>query len=127
MQELKTGIVSGNLLTGLGLDEYFQRTSSSEVVTYLADALGSTVALTDTNGSTLTSYTYDPFGNTGTSGTSENNFNLPAGKMTAMVFTIIALDITHLACSALFPKMLIQKTESAHTFILMLIMVPLHQ
>lgn len=47
VQELSGGSVTANLLTGLGIDEYFTRTDSSGVRNYLTDALGSTAALTD--------------------------------------------------------------------------------
>jgi RHS repeat-associated protein len=39
----------------------------------LTDALGSTLALTDSSGALQTSYTYDPFGNTAASGASSTN------------------------------------------------------
>ncbi len=52
------------MLTGLGIDEYFQRTDASGASSYLTDALGSTLALANSAGSLATSYTYDPFGNT---------------------------------------------------------------
>jgi RHS repeat-associated protein len=56
-------------LTGLGTDEFYQRTDSVEgTVNYLTDAIGSTLALTDTNGNITTEYTYDPFGNVTASG-----------------------------------------------------------
>jgi RHS repeat-associated protein len=45
-----------------------QRTSSSKQF-FLNDALGSTIALTDTSGSIVRSYTYDPDGNATTTGT----------------------------------------------------------
>ena len=38
------------MLTGLGIDERFQRTDSVGARDYLIDILGSTVALTDSNG-----------------------------------------------------------------------------
>ena len=44
-----------------------QRTSSAKQF-FLNDALGSTIALTDTSGAIVRSYTYDPDGNTTTSG-----------------------------------------------------------
>jgi hypothetical protein len=46
-----------NLLTGLGVDEYFTRTDSA-TSTFLADALGSTVGLVGSGGSISTNYTY---------------------------------------------------------------------
>jgi RHS repeat-associated protein len=69
VQELSgTGTVLANLLTGLGIDEYFTRTDGSGRSTLLADALGSIFALTDDAGAVQTQYTYEPFGNTTASG-----------------------------------------------------------
>jgi len=56
-----------NLLSG-GIDEGFSRTDSSRTVTPLQDALGSTIALVDGSGNLSPQYTYDPFGNTTSSG-----------------------------------------------------------
>lgn len=64
---------AANLLTGLGIDEYFVRTTASTNEQVAADALGSTVALSDGNGTVQTNYTYDPFGATTTGGTSTIN------------------------------------------------------
>jgi hypothetical protein len=45
IQELNgTGGVVANLLTGLGVDEYFARTDTA-TSTFLSDALGSTIGL----------------------------------------------------------------------------------
>ncbi len=74
VQELSgAGAVLANLLTGLGIDEYFTRTDGSGRRTLLADALGSILALTDDAGTTQTSYTYEPFGNTTVSGQANGN------------------------------------------------------
>ncbi|MGC1191584.1 MAG: RHS repeat-associated core domain-containing protein, partial [Candidatus Binatus sp.] len=73
VQEIQNGTPSANLITGLGIDEYFQRTDSAGARNYLSDILGSTLTLTDSSGTTQTSYTYDPFGNTGASGQSSSN------------------------------------------------------
>ena len=57
-------------LTGLNLDERFSVTLSGVTQSYLADALGSTVALANAAGTTLpTTYAYSPFGITQASGT----------------------------------------------------------
>jgi YD repeat-containing protein len=61
-QELSGSSVTANLLSG-GIDEVFTRTDSSGAFTQLKDALGSTIALVDSNGNVQTAYTYDPFGN----------------------------------------------------------------
>ena len=70
VQELASGTPTANLLTGLGIDEFFTRTDSAGVRNYLTDALGSSVALADGLGSVQTDYTYEPFGATTTSGAS---------------------------------------------------------
>jgi RHS repeat-associated protein len=73
VQELQAGSPSANMLTGLGIDEYFQRSDSSGASSLLTDALGSTLALADSSGAIQTSYTYEPFGNTTASGASSTN------------------------------------------------------
>jgi RHS repeat-associated protein len=73
VQELQNGAPSANMLTGLGIDEYFQRVDSGGTHDYLSDILGSTVALTSTSGSVQTQYTYSPFGNASSSGTASSN------------------------------------------------------
>ncbi len=74
VQELQSGSPSANMLTGLGIDEYFQRTDASGASSYLTDALGSTLALANPAAGLATSYTYDPFGNTTMAGSSSNPF-----------------------------------------------------
>jgi RHS repeat-associated protein len=75
VQEVSGSTVTANLLTGLGVDERFARTDSSGTANFLADALGSTLALTNSSGSSLAQYAYDPFGNTTvTSGSSTNSY-----------------------------------------------------
>jgi len=56
--------VTANTLTGLKIDEFFSRTEPACCGTrsYLTDALGSTVALTDGTSTIQDRYTYDPFG-----------------------------------------------------------------
>ena len=59
----KAGVtVTANLLTGLGIDEFFTRTDGVGSRALLPDALGSTVALGDGTGTLQTRYTYEPFG-----------------------------------------------------------------
>jgi RHS repeat-associated protein len=60
------------MLTG-GVDQTFQRTDGAGTTGFLTDALGSTVALTNGSGAIGTSYTYEPFGKTTTSGTTSAN------------------------------------------------------
>ncbi len=73
VQEIQSGSPSANLLTGLNIDEYFQRTDSAGSRDFLTDTLGSTLALSDSSGAIQTSYTYEPFGNTTVSGASSTN------------------------------------------------------
>ena len=63
VQEKNGGTVTANLLTGLGIDEFFTRTDGVGARALLPDALGSTVALGDNTGTLQTQYTYEPFGN----------------------------------------------------------------
>lgn len=71
-QELSGSNVLANLVSG-GVDEVFTRTDSGGTFTQLKDALGSTIALVDASGNVVTSYSYDPFGNTGVSGAANAN------------------------------------------------------
>ena len=77
VQELNSSsAVAANLLTGLGIDEYFTRSDTSTGVTStpLTDALGSTIGLvTANNGPIATNYTYQPFGATTASGSANGN------------------------------------------------------
>jgi RHS repeat-associated protein len=73
VQEIQSGSPSANLLTGLNIDEVFQRTDSAGSRDFLTDTLGSTLALADSSGAIQTSYTYEPFGNTTVSGASSTN------------------------------------------------------
>jgi RHS repeat-associated protein len=73
IQESSSGVSAANLLAGLHTDQYFQRTDSTGSASFLRDALGSTLALTDSNGAIQTQYTFDPFGATTSSGASSTN------------------------------------------------------
>jgi RHS repeat-associated protein len=73
VQELSGGVVLANLLAGLGIDEYFTRTDGSGRRTFLGDALGSILALTDDAGVVQTAYTYEPFGQTTVTGQGNGN------------------------------------------------------
>jgi RHS repeat-associated protein len=79
VQELNGSTVTANLLSG-GVDEIFSRTDSSGAFTQLKDALGSTIALVDSNRNIQTSYTYDPYGGTSVTGTSNANEFQYAGR-----------------------------------------------
>lgn len=73
VEELSAGGVSASMLTGLAVDEYFQRTDTSGTFDYLTDALGSTVALAGPVGGLGAQYTYEPFGNTTSTGPASTN------------------------------------------------------
>ncbi len=65
---------TARMLTGLNIDEYFERTDSSGTLSYLTDMLGSTMALADSSGALDTNYTYEPFGATTVNGSSGNPY-----------------------------------------------------
>jgi RHS repeat-associated protein len=60
-------------LRTLGIDEALARRDAVDTVHYLGDALGSTVALTNPAGTAATTYTFEPFGRTETTGTPSGN------------------------------------------------------
>ncbi len=77
-----SGNVRGKYFRGLAIDEPWMRTDITPLQgqktettnrTYLADALGSIVALTDTNKIIQTEYDYEPFGATTTTGAGNKN------------------------------------------------------
>ncbi len=59
-------------LRGLNVDEPFIRQTSAGEEYYHVDSQGSTLVLSDAGGTTTTSYTYDPFGQTTVTGASSN-------------------------------------------------------
>ncbi len=73
VQEKNGATVTANLLTGLGIDEFFTRTDGAGARALLPDALGSTVALGDNTGTMQTQYTYEPFGFTSQTGLASTN------------------------------------------------------
>lgn len=73
IQEKAGATVIANLLTGLGIDEFFTRTDGVGVRSLLPDALGSTVALGDGTGTLQTQYTYEPFGVTTQTGSASTS------------------------------------------------------
>jgi RHS repeat-associated protein len=77
LMEQEGNTVTAEILAGLGLDERYQRTtttgSSAGAYSMLTDALGSTVALTNSSGAITTTYAYDPYGNTTASGTASDS------------------------------------------------------
>jgi RHS repeat-associated protein len=78
-QEITSGSASADLLTG-GADRFFSRTDSSGTATPLRDGLGSVMALVDAGGAVQTSYSYEPFGKTTTSGAASSNTQKYTGR-----------------------------------------------
>jgi len=78
-QEKVGGTPTANMLTG-EVDEIFSRTESAGTKAVIVDGLGSTVALRGSAGSTQTDYSYEPFGNTGASGTPSSNTSQYTGR-----------------------------------------------
>src|SRR5579885_1715244 len=78
-RELST---AGNaeLLSGLGVDDWFGRTQSSATVAMLRDALGSTIGLVNAGGAIATSYGYEPFGATAASGAASSDSHRFTGR-----------------------------------------------
>ena len=71
-----SGAVGANYFRGLGIDEPWQRSDIGAATTnriYVADALGSIVALADTNKVIQTEYDYEPFGVTTNTGAGNKN------------------------------------------------------
>jgi RHS repeat-associated protein len=75
-----TGAVSANLLTGLGLDEVFQRTSGGTNRDFLTDALGSVVALANASAVVRTQYSYEPYGRMVATGDVDTNAQQFTGR-----------------------------------------------
>jgi RHS repeat-associated protein len=62
------------ILTGLGIDERFPRTETAGTRYFETDALGSTIALTDTGGAVQQTYDYEPYGEVTATGSSSNPY-----------------------------------------------------
>ena len=71
----QSGAAIANFVIGLALDEFFTRTDTAATQAYLSDALGSTLALTDSAGIVQATYTYEPFGTTTFTGTTGNSYD----------------------------------------------------
>jgi len=80
VQEQQGGSVFANLLTGLGIDKRFTRTTGGVTSTFLTDLLGSTMALTNSSGVIQTSYAYGPYGGVTVTGASNSNTYQYAGR-----------------------------------------------
>jgi RHS repeat-associated protein len=72
VQELNGAAVVANLLTGLGIDEYFTRADAAGTRSHLVDALGSTVAELDVALALQAEHIYEPFGAATTTGPTGN-------------------------------------------------------
>jgi len=70
--EIGGGAVGANYIRSLNIDEPFIRQASTGNEFYHADALGSSLALSNAQGTSATTYTYEPFGKTTVSGVSAN-------------------------------------------------------
>jgi RHS repeat-associated protein len=75
VQETSGATILANILPGLEIDEFLIRTEVSSGTTsfFLADALGSSMAVADASGVVQTEYTYEPFGKTTASGASNSS------------------------------------------------------
>jgi RHS repeat-associated protein len=73
IQELTSAnVLSAALLTG-GIDEIFSRSAGGVTQTFIVDALGSTVRLTDSAGAKDTDYTYEAYGKAANDNASNTN------------------------------------------------------
>lgn len=79
-QEQNTSGSWADVLNGLAVDDHFARTSGGVTMYFLTDALGSTVALTDSSGAIQTRYSYSAFGYTVPSGPINDNPYQFAGR-----------------------------------------------
>ena len=80
-QEQSGGTVTANMLTG-GVDEHFLRTDSTGTFSFLTDALGSTVGLTNSSAASVEQYSYSPYGLLSASGSNTNPYTY-TGRETA--------------------------------------------
>lgn len=78
-EELSGLTSTASILSG-GADQIFQRSDGAGTVVPLSDGLGSTIALLDASGNIKTTYSYDPFGNTTTSGAASANPSQYTGR-----------------------------------------------
>jgi RHS repeat-associated protein len=79
VQELSGLTPTANLMTA-GTDEVLMRTDVSGSVYYLNEKLGSTIALLDENATIQSAYSYEPFGQTSSSGTVSSNSQQFTGR-----------------------------------------------
>ena len=72
--EIGGGAVGASYLSSLNIDEPFIRQTSTGNEHFHTDALGSSLALSNAQGSSAITYTYEPFGKTTVTGTSASAF-----------------------------------------------------
>lgn len=72
--EIGGGAVGANYIRSLNIDEPFVRQAGTGHEFYHTDALGSSLALSNSQGASGTTYAYEPFGKTTATGTSSNSF-----------------------------------------------------
>lgn len=72
--EIGGGAVEASYLRSLNIDEPFIRQSATGNEHYHTDALGSSLALSNVSGASVTTYTYEMFGEATATGTSLNSF-----------------------------------------------------
>ena len=80
VQELNGSTPTANMVTGLGVDETYQRTDATGAHYPIVDALGTQLAQTGSTGTVQTSYTYGPFGQTTAGGAASSNSNQFTGR-----------------------------------------------
>ena len=108
VQELSSGSPVANLLPGLGIDEFISRTEGGTTSTFLTNALGLTIALTDGTGAVQTEYTYDPFGMATVTGTGNtNSYQFTGRQHMERACSIIGHAISLLSYSGLSVKILL--------------------
>lgn len=75
VQETSGAVILANTLSGLDIDQFLRRTDIVMGVStdFLSDALGNTIALTDSGGTVQTEYIYEPFGHATETGTGNTN------------------------------------------------------
>jgi RHS repeat-associated protein len=66
--------INSTYLNGLGLDERYARTQSGTTLTFLPDAVGSTVNLVSPGGAMTGTFTYEPYGSSTQSGADNTQF-----------------------------------------------------
>jgi len=79
VQELVGTTPTANILSG-GVDGTFMRSDGGGASSFLSDGLGSTIALTDSNGVAQTQYSFDPFGSSTATGVASSNSSKFTGR-----------------------------------------------